>query len=64
MVSTKATAAPIPKAVSIFFDTPKKGQMPKNCDNTILFTNIAEMNIKIYSMSKYQISIIQRFYFP
>ena len=49
-VSTKATAPPMPSAVSIFFDTPRKGQMPRNCDNTMLLTNIADMNIKMYSI--------------
>ena len=50
-VSTKATAAPIPIAVSTFFDTPRNGHMPKNCDKTMLFTNIADMNISMYSIS-------------
>jgi hypothetical protein len=47
---TKVTAAPIPNAVSIFLDTPRNGQIPKNCDNTILLTNIAEININKYSI--------------
>jgi hypothetical protein len=50
MTNTKVTARPIPLAVSTFFDTPRKGQIPKNCDNTILLTNIAEMKINIYSI--------------
>ena len=50
MVSTKATAALIPIAVSTFLDTPRNGQMPKNCDNTMLFTKIAEIKINIYSI--------------
>ena len=29
-VKTKAMAPPIPMAVSIFFDTPKNGQIPRN----------------------------------
>ena len=45
---TKVTAAPIPMAESIFWDTPKKGQMPRNCDRMILLTNTAVMNIEIY----------------
>ena len=49
-VSTKATAADIPNEVSIFFDTPRKGQMPRNCDNTMLFTKMALMKISIYSI--------------
>ena len=35
---TKITAPPIPAAVSVFFDTPKKGQIPRNWLNTTLFT--------------------------
>ncbi len=27
---TKVTATPMPMAVSIFLDTPRKGQMPRN----------------------------------
>lgn len=49
-VSTKATDAPIPKAVEIFLDTPRKGQMPRNWLRMILLTNIAPMKIKRYSM--------------
>ena len=40
----------IPIAVSTFLDTPKNGQIPRNCDNTMLFTKIAEININIYSI--------------
>ena len=29
-VMTKTTAAPIPVAVLVFFDTPRNGQSPKN----------------------------------
>ena len=50
-VSTKATAAPIPIAESTFLLTPRKGQIPKNCDSTILLTNIAVMNIRMYAIS-------------
>jgi hypothetical protein len=35
-VITKTTAPAIPIAVSIFFDTPKKGQIPKNLVSTKL----------------------------
>jgi hypothetical protein len=49
-VNTNATAADIPNEVSIFFETPRNGQMPKNCDNTMLFTKMAEINIKRYSI--------------
>ena len=47
IVSTNATAADIPNAVSTFLDTPKNGQIPKNCDNTMLLTKMAVMNIDI-----------------
>ena len=30
IVITNVTAAPIPAAVSTFFDTPRKGQIPRN----------------------------------
>ena len=41
----------IPAAVLIFLETPRNGQMPRNWDSTILLTNIAEMNIKKYSIA-------------
>ena len=50
IAKTNVTAAPIPIAVSTFFDTPKKGQIPKNCDNTTLLTNTAAININTYSI--------------
>ncbi|CUQ64871.1 Uncharacterised protein [Segatella copri] len=49
-VKTKAMAPPIPIAVSTFFDTPRNGQIPRNCDKTMLLTNIAEININKYSI--------------
>ena len=42
---TNATAADMPNAVSIFFDTPRNGQIPKNCASTMLLTNTAAMKI-------------------
>ena len=48
---TNVTAAPIPIEVSTFDDTPKKGQIPRNCANTTLFTNIAPMIIAKYESS-------------
>ena len=48
-VMTKHTAMDMPAAVLNLLDTPRKGQTPRNCDNRILFTNIAEMMISIYS---------------
>ena len=50
IVSTNATAADMPNAVSTFLDTPRNGQIPRNCDNTMLLTKIAEININIYSI--------------
>ena len=49
-VSTKATAADMPSEVSTFLETPRKGQMPRNCDRMILLTNIALMKINMYSI--------------
>ena len=40
---TKVTAAPIPMEVSTFDDTPRKGQMPRNCASTTLLTKMAPM---------------------
>lgn len=60
MVNTKATAALIPIAVSTFLDTPRNGQIPRNCDNTMLFTKIAglvqmvEIILKKVSPALYQ----------
>ena len=55
IVMTKATAPVIPMAVSIFLDTPRNGQTPKNCVNTILFTNTALMKISMNVMGDYLI---------
>jgi hypothetical protein len=44
------TGADMPNAVSTFLDTPRNGQIPRNCDNTMLLTKIAEININIYSI--------------
>ena len=41
MLMTKMTAIPMPMAVSVFFDTPRKGQMPRNLARTKLLTNTA-----------------------
>ena len=49
-VNTKVTASPIPEAVDTFFDTPRNGQMPRNCDRTMLLTNIAVIKISMYSI--------------
>ena len=32
--TTNVTATPIPVAVSVLDDTPRNGQIPKNCANT------------------------------
>ena len=49
-VSTKVTAAPMPSDVSIFLLTPRNGQMPRNCESTMLLTNMADINISKYSI--------------
>jgi hypothetical protein len=49
-VITKHTAIDIPVAVLSLLDTPRNGHTPRNCDSRILFTNIAEMMISIYSI--------------
>ena len=46
-VITNSTAPDIPIDVDTFFDTPKNGQMPKNCDKTMLFTKTAAMSMMI-----------------
>ena len=38
---TKITAKPMPAAVSIFLDTPMKGQMPRNWEKMKLLMRIA-----------------------
>ena len=50
-VMTNMTAIPMPAAVDIFFETPRKGQIPKNCDKTMLFTKIAVTKIIKYAMT-------------
>jgi hypothetical protein len=45
MAITKVTAAPMPSEVSTFDDTPRKGQMPRNCASTTLLTKMAPMMI-------------------
>ena len=39
-VKTKMTAAPIPNAVEVFLEVPKKGQMPRNWEKITLLTKI------------------------
>jgi hypothetical protein len=41
--TTNIVAKPNPMALLIFFDTPKKGQVPKKRTKTTLDTNIADM---------------------
>ena len=38
IVITNITAPPIPAAVFVFFETPRKGHIPRNWLNTTLFT--------------------------
>jgi hypothetical protein len=49
-VNTKMTAAPIPKAVEVFFEVPKKGQMPKNWEKITLLTKTVDRIIIRYFM--------------
>jgi hypothetical protein len=42
---TKVTAPAIPAAVEIRLETPRNGQIPRNCINTMLLTRIADMII-------------------
>ena len=42
---TNVTARPIPTAVSLFFDTPRNGQIPRNCEKMKLFVRIAPREI-------------------
>ena len=43
---TRVTATLIEKAVFVFLETPKKGQIPRNFDSTILFVSIAASKIE------------------
>lgn len=52
-VITKMTAPLIPTAVDILLETPKNGQIPRNCAKIMLFTKMAEINIIIYSIINY-----------
>ena len=38
---TKVTATPMPRAVSVFLDTPMKGQMPRNFTKMKLLVRMA-----------------------
>src|SRR5690554_4219487 len=53
---TKSTATPIPIAASLFLDTPRKLQIPRNLDNTKLLMSIALMNIISRFISWYLLS--------
>ena len=44
-VITKITAEPIPAAVLVFLDTPRKGHKPKNWLSTTLLTNEDEISM-------------------
>ena len=50
-VSTKMTAAPIPKAVEVFFEVPKKGQMPRNWLKITLLTKMVDRIMIRYFMA-------------
>jgi hypothetical protein len=49
-VITKTTAAPIPAAVETLLETPRKGQIPKNCESITLLTKTAKIIIATYSI--------------
>jgi hypothetical protein len=50
MVITKTTALPIPIDVEMLFETPKKGQIPKNFARTILLMKMADIIMMRYSI--------------
>ena len=50
-VSTKMTAAPIPKAVEVFLEVPKKGQMPRNWEKITLLTKMVDKIMMRYFMA-------------
>ena len=50
-VITKTTAALIPNAVEVFFEVPKKGQMPRNWLKITLLTKMVERMIMRYFMA-------------
>lgn len=52
MVITKSTAPDIPTEVEIRLETPKNGHIPKNLDNTMLLTNMADIIMMMYSISE------------
>jgi hypothetical protein len=51
-VITNTTAAPMPTAVEVFLETPRKGQIPKNLASTMLLMKIVEMIMIRYSIQK------------
>ena len=48
---TKITAMPMPMEVSIFFDTPKKGQRPRKRFSTKLLTSMADIMMRKSSVT-------------
>ncbi len=52
-VMTKVTAIPMPRAVSTFLETPRKGQMPRNRARTKLLTKMALTRISSNSAITY-----------
>jgi hypothetical protein len=44
------TAPPMPTAVDVFFETPRKGQMPRNFANTMLLMKMVEIMMMRYSI--------------
>ena len=51
MVNTKMTAAPIPNAVEVFLEVPRKGQMPRNWEKITLLTKMVDKIMIRYFMA-------------
>ena len=41
----------MPDAVDSLLDTPRKGQMPRNCARTMLLTKMADIIMRKYSIA-------------
>ena len=50
-VNTKMTAAPMPNAVEVFLEVPKKGQMPRNWEKITLLTKMVDKMMMRYFMA-------------
>ena len=54
---TKITAPAMPRAVLIFLDTPRNGQIPRILDKTMLFTRTAPTVINSHSLDGMMFSL-------